>query len=116
MIEVTAKVPKAGNAVVTAIVDLGENLQDAVARFGEQVVFSNYQANVKITAQSRMRSLKEKGKSDDEIAAEMAKFVPGVSAERTIDPVAMILGRADKMSEDDVMALIEKIKAKKGIE
>ncbi|MFA5378310.1 MAG: hypothetical protein WC455_21330 [Dehalococcoidia bacterium] len=116
MLEVKAKVPKAGGVEVAALVDLGDNLADATARFGEEVVFSNYQASVKITVQSRMRALKEKGKTDEEIQAELANFKPGVSAERTVDPIAMIMGKAGKMSEEEVLALITKIKAAKGIE
>jgi len=47
MVEVTAKAPKVEKEA-TVMVDLGENVQDAIDRFGADVVFSNYIANVKI--------------------------------------------------------------------
>lgn len=115
MLEVKARVPKMDNAVVVAQADVGNDLDDAVARFGKEVVFSNYLASVRITVQSRMRSLKEKGMSDEDIAANIAKFVPGVTAERSVDPTAMLLGRAAKMAPEDLAALIEKLKEKAGL-
>ena len=64
MIEVKAKAPKIEKEAVI-LVDLGDNVEDAIARFGGDVVFSNYQANVKITVQSAIRRYIEAGRSEE---------------------------------------------------
>jgi uncharacterized protein with HEPN domain len=47
---------------VVAMVDLGDNLQDAIEKFGEEVVFTNFQAQAKIRAQAIMRDMLTAGR------------------------------------------------------
>ena len=65
-IEVTAN---KGSRSATVSYDFGENLQDAVAKFGEEVVFTNMQQSMKISLQALLRRGFDKGQSDEEIAA-----------------------------------------------
>lgn len=80
--EVKAKVTQ-GDAVVEVIcsVDLGENLEDAIERFGEECIYEQYRANAKIKAQAVIRSLLNQGKTPDEVMAEMADWNPTVKRE-----------------------------------
>jgi len=106
---ISAKVPKANNRVVEGIIDLGDNLDDAIAKFSAYVVYSNFKANAKITAQSRMRSLAEKGKSDDEIQVALSAWKPGVAAERVVDPMASIMSKFASLPADKQAEIIDKL-------
>lgn len=111
MIEVSAKAPKVGKEA-TIMVDLGDNVQDAIDRFGDEVVFSNYQANVKITVQGGIRRYLESGLSQDEIQAKFDGYKPGVTLERVVDPVAALASKFAKMSPEEQAAAFADLKAK----
>ena len=100
-IEVTAN---KGSRSATVSYDFGENLQDAVAKFGEEVVFTNMQQSMKISLQALLRRGFDKGQSDEEIAAAAGAWKPGVASQRTTDPVSAITAKwatlpADKKAE-----------------
>lgn len=99
---------------VTAFIDLGDNLQDAATKFGDEVVFSNFQSQAKIRAQAIMRDMLTDGKTDEEIAAFMKDWKPGTTRERNIDPTAALMskfGGMTKEEQDDIIAkLLEKAK------
>ncbi len=109
---IKAKSPKAGGKEVEVIVDLGDNLQDAITKFGEDVVFSNFLASVKITAQSAIRRYTEKGLDDAAIQAKLSAWKPGVAAERIVDPMAAIISKFNSLSKEDREATIAKLMAK----
>lgn len=56
--KVTARIGKGDTAseAVSVNIDLGKNLQDAVKKFGEDIVFSHYHGSAVIAAQSRIRA------------------------------------------------------------
>jgi hypothetical protein len=93
--------------------DFGDNLQDAVAKFGEKAVYDDFVASAKITLQAGMRRLLEAGKSEAEIASALATWKPGVKMERMVDPVAALMNKFGTMSEEEQLALIEKLKSMK---
>jgi hypothetical protein len=93
--------------------DFGDSLQDAVTRFGEKAVYDDFIASAKITLQAGMRRLLEAGKSEAEIASALATWKPGVKMERMVDPVVALMTKFGGMSEDEQLALIEKLKAMK---
>lgn len=73
----------------SATITLGANLQEAVALFGEEVVFNRFTSACVIDAQARIRNLMgdltdKEGNvtraalSEEEIVAEMANWKPGV--------------------------------------
>ena len=111
MIEVSAKAPKVDKEA-KILVDLGDNLDDAVARFGEDVVFSNYQANVKITVQGGIRRYLEAGKTQEEIQSLFEGYKPGVTLERVVDPVAALASKFAKMSPEEQAQAFADLKAK----
>jgi hypothetical protein len=97
---------------VVAMVDLGDNLQDAIEKFGEEVVFTNFQAQAKIRAQAIMRDMLTAGKTDEEINEFMASWKPGSARERITDPKIAFLRRFEKLSEEEQNKYIEELMAK----
>lgn len=111
MVEVKAT-KQGSDREVLAAVDLGENLQDAVAKFGEDIVFSNFVAQAKIRAQAIMRDMMVSGKTDAEISEYMATWKPGAARERVVDPAAAFLKKFDSMSEEEQNKFLEELMAK----
>jgi len=109
--EVKAK-KKVGNEdrEATIYVDFGEDLEDAITKFGEGVVFSNFKASAKITAQAAIRRYLEAGKTAEEIVKLMAAWKPGVAIERVSDPVAAFKAKFAAMSPEEQIAALADLK------
>jgi len=111
-IEIKAK-KVIGDETKDAVVyyDFGENLEQALDLFDEKVIFSNFRASAKITAQAAMRRYLEAGKSVEEIAELMKNWKPGVALERKSDPVAAFKAKFASMSEADKIKALAELKA-----
>ena len=96
---------------VVVYYDFGENLEQALDLFDEKVIFSNFRASAKITAQAAMRRYLEAGKSVEEIAELMKNWKPGVALERKSDPVAAFKAKFASMSEADKIKALAELKA-----
>lgn len=113
LIEITAKKEINGvEKAATISYDFGENGADAIKKFGDETVFSNFRANCKITAQGAMRRMLEDGKTQAEITERMKAWKPGVALERVVDPVAALLGRWDSYSDQEKAEILKKLKTK----
>jgi hypothetical protein len=113
MTEVSAKAPKVEKEA-TIIVDLGENVEDAIARFGAEVVFSNYLANVKIGVQSGIRRYLEAGLAAADVQAKFENYKPGVTLDRVVDPIAAMAAKLQKMTPEEREAAFAALRAKLG--
>ena len=100
-----------GDKAATITFDFGTGVEDAIAKFGADVVFANFKRSAIITAQAAMRRLLEANKSTEEIAEKMAQWKPGIPLERVVDPVAALQNLMKDMSEEQKNALIEKLMA-----
>lgn len=107
--EIGVKAPKANDREWSGSYDFGANLEEAKEKFGEDVVYSSYVSAQTIRAQAVVRSLLEAGKTDDEIAVELAGWKPGVQRTRQVDPQAQILAKWGSMSADDKAAFLAKL-------
>lgn len=96
---------------IVCMIDLGDNLEDAVERFGGEVVFSNFKRAATITAQAAMRRFMEQGLDEASVAAKMGSWRPGVALERTVDPVAALKAKFAKMSPEERAALLAELGA-----
>ena len=96
----------------TIIYDFGKDLNEMVEKFTDDVVFTNARASFKITAQSAMRRYLSSGLGQEEVAGKMAAWKPGVAIERTVDPVAALLGKWGSMSKEEQADVLKKLKAK----
>ena len=65
--------------------DFGNDLKDAVDKFGEEIVFSLYAAQAKIQCQGAMRKTMVDGGDVSQVAK---LWIPGTSLEKKADPVA----------------------------
>lgn len=110
-IEVTAK---KGSRELTTSYDFGDNLQDAVAKFGEEVVFSNMRQSMKISLQALLRRGIDKAQEDSVILAQAAAWKPGVATERQSDPAANVLAKWGMLSPEQKAELLKKLKTMQG--
>ena len=113
-IQITAK-KKIGGEDKVAIIDFdfGEDLDEASKLFGADVVFTNFRASAKITAQAAMRRYIDGGLSAEQVAEKMAGWKPGVALERAaIDPVKAILGKWETMSKEEKQKLLSDLREK----
>ena len=90
----------------TIVTDLGDNLRDAVEKFGEDVIFSNYKRAATITAQAAIRRMLETGLDESAISDKMAGWKPGVALDRTVDPIAVLKAKLSGMSATEKKALL----------
>jgi hypothetical protein len=109
--EVTATVPKLGDLEVSAEVNLGADLDEAVAIHGKDIVYSAYIASAVIKAQSYMRSKAVAGKTPEEIKTEMAEWKLGQMRVTGEAGLSGLLKKFDKLPEDKKKELIAKLLA-----
>ena len=107
-IEVTAN---KGQKSLTVSYDFGDNLQAAVAKFGEEVVFSNMQQSMKISLQALIRRGFDKGLDDEAIVSQAASWIPGVATQRAADPVATITAKWQSLDPEARAELLKKLKS-----
>ena len=108
--DVKAKVTMEGGEVREGILqyDFGDGLSDAIEKFGDEVVFTNAVAQMKIGLQARMRAYLAEGK---DVASLAAMWKPGVQLPKSVDPVAAVKGAFATMSDEEKAALIAQIQA-----
>ncbi len=77
MIQVSVKSPKSGNAVSFNI-DIGKDLQEAVAKYGEARVYGFFAAHCSTDAGNKARALLNAGQSPEAVASALAVYEPGL--------------------------------------
>ncbi len=110
--EIKAKVPEL-DRTITIDYDFGANLDEAVQKFGGEVIYEDFIDSAVITLQSAMRSMARAKKTDEEIATALAEWKPGVSRRGKTDPIAGLMARFGKMTPEKQQELIEKLLASK---
>ena len=104
---------------VTVDYDFGDNLQDAVERFGEDVVFNEFKANARVKLQSGMRGkafVKDEdgnvSPADPKVLQEWAdSYKPGTGRTRK-STEDKILELTSKMTDEEFQAFLAKISSK----
>lgn len=108
--KVTAKVTNPGDGVsaepVTVEYDFGDNLADMTSKFGEDVIQSRARASLVIDLQSAIRRHINAGKSDDEITAAVAAWVPGVKAAAK-SPADKLKALLDGKSDEEKLKILQ---------
>ena len=92
---------KTSSKKIAVTYNFGASLDEAIEKFGAEVVFSGFRRTSVITAQGIMRRLAKAGKSDAEIQAAIINWKPGVQAERISDPVARLKSMFSSMSAEE---------------
>lgn len=110
-LKITTRAPKKEKEMTVGY-DFGDTLADAIAKFGEEVVFSNFKQSAVISLQGNVRRYMEQGKlTDEEIEKKVGEWKPQIAKVSTTDATEAILKKAAKMSEKERAELIEKLMA-----
>jgi len=114
MVEVKATYKKGDvDKEFTCLYDFGENLEGAKAKFGDDVVYSNFVRSAKITIQAAIRRWAAAGLDEATIAEKVKTLVIGVAADRVVDPIATTLSRFASLAPEQQAELLQKLKAMK---
>lgn len=100
------KVVKSVNGAVSY--DFGDNLAEAVKKFGEPIVFSKFVAQAVIDLQANMRRTLVAG---GDLKAMAAAWKPGVTVQRTVDPIAAAKNKYAQMSPEERAKFLAELKA-----
>lgn len=92
--------------------DFGATLPEAIEKFGEDVVFTSFKRTAVITGQAAIRRMLDGGKNEEEIAVAMNDWKPGVALDRSVDPVASLIGKWDSYSPEEQAGILKKLKKK----
>jgi hypothetical protein len=104
------------NQTAEILYNFGDNVQDAVERFGEKVIMSFITGHCLFSLQERMRALMEQGLSDDEIQAKIYNpeedtyvWKPGLAPARKspVEKMADRLRKLDPMEREKQIAELE---------
>jgi hypothetical protein len=93
-------------------VDLGDSLEDAVAKFSAEIVWSHAHRALTVAAQGTARGLIRQGKSTSEIQEKMNEWRPGMPRQ-TRSNEEKIRDMLDKMTPEQRSAMIKELKAAK---
>lgn len=94
------------------VYNLGTGLDDAVAKFGGDIVFSFFVRHSKVNAQNAMRTLLRAGKSSDEIQEYMVEnWKPGLTVR---DPQAQAIKAFESMSVEEKQEFIRLLQERAG--
>lgn len=95
--------------------DFGADLDDAVAKFGADVVFSLYKQKAVISLQSIMRQYQNKGLTQDQITDKLGAWKPGVKVERTpVDIKQAAIAKFAKMTDAEKAEFLAALQAQAG--
>lgn len=112
--EVKATTDLNGEKIV-AVADLafGDNLNDAIELYGEDLVYNLYIQKIVIKAQDFMRNWIKAGKSPEEVNQMMSDWTPEATGPSLAkDPTAAYLARLSRMTPDEQRAALEELRQK----
>jgi len=110
---VTAKLGKEADAPSYSVnYDFGENLDAAIEKFGEDVIFQKFKANTTIDLQALIRRNVggDNPKTEEELQSIVNEWRPGVQKPRK-SAKDKALAALDSMSDEDRAALIAQLTA-----
>lgn len=92
--------------------DIDSTIEEAVKRYGEDVVYSRYRASLVIDLQSFLRGCMKQDPPmvDNEIQIKVDEWAPGVKS-RGRPPAERVKELFGKLSEEDRMSLLEEFGA-----
>ena len=93
--------------------NIPETLKGMIDTFGEPVVTSAAKGAIVISLQSAMRRLMEKGKSQAEIQAEVAKWKPDTRTINRMSAFEKATATLDKLSPEERKQLLAKLQGMK---
>lgn len=102
--------PKSGRSLDVAY-DFGSNLDEAVERFGAEVVFTNFKRQGVISLQGIVRNGLKGDVKDEEILNRVDSWKPGVVQRSGKSKTEKITDLFGKMDDDAKLALLQQLKS-----
>lgn len=108
--KVSAKTKLEDGSIVNGEIDydFGNDLKDAVAKFGDAIVFGYYRAHAVVQCQAGMRRCLE---SKSDLKAWASTWKPGVTTPRVVDPIATAKAAYAKMDPAAKAAFLAQLKS-----
>lgn len=111
---ISTKEPGSNRELVVSY-DFGNNVEEAIEKFGAEAVFAGFKADCKVGVQAfvrgRLKATEEDSEapkySDDEITAAVADWMPGTKTRQSADPMAKLQALLGKLSPEQRAALLE---------
>ena len=100
LVKVTA--PKADGREIETNVDIPEELNALIEKYGESVVADGAVRSIRIQSQGYIRQMLEAGQSDEEIHEAAAAWVPGAGR----DSFASVVAKVKNMDDEKKKALM----------
>jgi len=98
--------------VVTVDYPIGEDLNEAIQKYSEELVYSYYRAHAVVYIQNVVRRLMVAGKNEKEIQEEISKTVLGVARPKIVgDPVVAFTNRFQKLPDNEKKKILKKLQA-----
>ena len=111
VMKVSAKSTKMGNRAYEGTYKVGVSIEECNELFGADKVLAGFLANLKIGAQSVIRSCIEASKPDAEIATILAAWKPGTRTTVQADPKQALMAQMASMSKEEKKALLAELMA-----
>ncbi len=113
-IKIVTNAPKTNRSLEVEY-DFGDTIEEAIEKFGKDVVFSNYKQSVVISLQGLVRrnlELKDdKRLSDEDIKGKVARWIPGVATVRTGESIQQkALSAFANMTPEAQAAFLQKLR------
>lgn len=86
--------------------NFGDNLEAAVALFGEEVIFTNFKQSAVIACQSRIRAALQQNKDGDALQVAIDEWKPGIKSISRKSPVDKLKALLEGKSPEDIAALL----------
>lgn len=110
MAQETVSAKRTNGEAVEVRFDFGDNLQDAVAKFGDEIAWNHLRGSMRVALQGYIRSQMDQGKTPAEIQTLVDSWKPG--QRRTSVPKAEKLRKQlDQLSPEERAELLKAYKA-----
>jgi len=86
--------------------DFGGDLEGAIERFGDEVVYNKAKMAIGLDLGSRVRDLLEAGKTQEEVQEVVNTWIPGVTTRTKKSPKEKAKALLAGMSPEDIQALL----------
>lgn len=90
---------------------VAETLDELAEKYGQEVILTAAQQQLRVKAQSAIRAMAEAGKPDEEIIATMQTWKPGDKLGLGGDPMAVVMKNFGNMSPEQRQMLMEQLAA-----
>ena len=107
--KVSAK--RTNGASVEVEYEFGSNLQEAIAAFGEDVIYQNAVGSLKVALQGWLRSQLDQEKTAEQITADVSSWKPG-QRKQGKSPQEKLRDQLNSLTPEERAALLKEYKAK----